>query len=428
MVKEKLYVNIVFIGYVDYGKSIIIGRLFFDIVNILENIIKKFEEMGEKGKFFKFVWVMDRFKEERECGIIIDVVYIKFEILYRYIIIIDVLGYRDFVKNMIIGVSQVDVVVFVVVVIDGVMLQIKEYVFFVRIFGINYIIVVINKMDMVNYDEKKFKQVVEQVKKFFQMFGYKDFLIILISVWEGDNVVKKSDKMFWYNGLIFFEVFDQIFELLKLVDKLFCILIQDVYLIKGVGIVLVGCVEIGVFCVGDVVIFELVSIIFYKLIQGEVKSIEMYYELFQEVYLGDNIGFNVCGVGKNDIKCGDVVGYIINLLIVVRLKDIFKVQIIVFNYLIVIIVGYILVFYVYIIQVVVRFEQFFVKFDLRIGNIVEENLQFIKIGDLVIVIFRLIKVMVIELVKEILQMGRFVICDMGQIVVVGMVIFIQKVD
>lgn len=382
--------------------------------------------MGEKGKSFKFAWVMDRLKEERERGITIDVAHTKFETPHRYITIIDAPGHRDFVKNMITGASQADAAVLVVAATDGVMPQTKEHAFLARTLGIGHLIVAINKMDMVNYDEKKFQQVAEQVKKLLMMLGYKDFPIIPISAWEGDNVVKKSDKMPWYKGPTLIEALDQIPEPPKPTDKPLRIPIQDVYSIKGVGTVPVGRVETGVLRVGDVVIFEPASTIFHKPIQGEVKSIEMHHEPLQEALPGDNIGFNVRGVGKNDIKRGDVAGHTNNPPTVVRPRDTFKAQIIVLNHPTAITVGYTPVLHAHTLQVAVRFEQILAKLDPRTGNIVEENPQFIKTGDSAIVILRPTKPMVIEPVKEIPQMGRFAIRDMGQTVAAGMVISVQK--
>ncbi|RLF76607.1 translation elongation factor EF-1 subunit alpha [Palaeococcus sp. (in: euryarchaeotes)] len=426
MAKEKPHVNIVFIGHVDHGKSTTVGRLLFETGNIQENIIKKYEEMGEKGKSFKFAWVMDRLKEERERGITIDVAHTKFETPHRYITIIDAPGHRDFVKNMITGASQADAAVLIVAVTDGVMPQTKEHAFLARTLGINHIIVGINKMDMINYDEKKFKDVATQVTKLLQMLGYKNFPVIPISAWEGDNVVKKSDKTPWYKGPTLMEALDQIPEPPKPTDKPLRIPIQDVYSIKGVGTVPVGRVETGVLKVGDVVIFEPASTIFHKAIQGEVKSIEMHHESMPEALPGDNIGFNVRGVGKNDIKRGDVAGHPDTAPTVVKPKDTFKAQIIVLNHPTAITIGYTPVLHAHTAQVAVRFEQLLAKLDPRTGNIVEENPQFIKTGDSAIVLLRPTKPLVIEPVKEIPQMGRFAIRDMGQTVAAGMVISIQK--
>jgi len=426
MAKEKPHVNIVFIGHVDHGKSTTIGRLLFDTANIPEQIIKKFEEMGEKGKSFKFAWVMDRLKEERERGITIDVAHTKFETPHRYITIIDAPGHRDFVKNMITGASQADAAVLIVAATDGVMPQTKEHAFLARTLGINHIIVGVNKMDAVKYDEKRFKEVATQVTKLLQMLGYKNFSVIPISAWEGDNVVKKSDNMSWYNGPTLIEALDKIPEPEKPTDKPLRIPIQDVYSIKGVGTVPVGRVETGVLKVGDVIIFEPASTIFHKAIQGEVKSIEMHHESMPEALPGDNIGFNVRGVGKNDIKRGDVAGHSTNPPTVIKPKDTFKAQIIVLNHPTAITIGYTPVLHAHTTQVAVRFEQLLAKLDPRTGNIVEENPQFIKTGDSAIVVLRPTKPMVIEPVKELPQLGRFAIRDMGQTVAAGMVISIQK--
>jgi len=428
MAKEKPHINIVFIGHVDHGKSTTVGRLLFDSQNIPENIIQKFEQMGEKGKSFKFAWVMDRLKEERERGITIDVAHTKFETPHRYITIIDAPGHRDFVKNMITGASQADAAVLVVAATDGIMPQTKEHAFLAKTLGINHMIVTVNKMDMVNYDQKKFEQVASQVKKLLQMLGYKNVQIIPTSAWNGDNIVHKSDKMPWYNGPTLFEALDQIPEPPKPTDKPLRIPIQDVYSIKGVGTVPVGRVETGILRVGDVVLFEPASTIFHKDIKGEVKSIEMHHEPMQEAYPGDNIGFNVRGVGKNDIKRGDVAGHPDNPPTVVRPKDTFKAQIIVLNHPTAITIGYTPVLHAHTLQVAVRFEQLLAKLDPRTGNIVEENPQFIKTGDSAIVVLRPTKPMVIEPVKEIPQMGRFAIRDMGQTVAAGMVISIQKAE
>ena len=428
MAKEKPHINIVFIGHVDHGKSTTVGRLLFDSQNIPENIIQKFEQMGEKGKSFKFAWVMDRLKEERERGITIDVAHTKFETPHRYITIIDAPGHRDFVKNMITGASQADAAVLVGAATDGIMPQTKEHAFLAKTLGINHMIVTVNKMDMVNYDQKKFEQVASQVKKLLQMLGYKNVQIIPTSAWNGDNIVHKSDKMPWYNGPTLFEALDQIPEPPKPTDKPLRIPIQDVYSIKGVGTVPVGRVETGILRVGDVVLFEPASTIFHKDIKGEVKSIEMHHEPMQEAYPGDNIGFNVRGVGKNDIKRGDVAGHPDNPPTVVRPKDTFKAQIIVLNHPTAITIGYTPVLHAHTLQVAVRFEQLLAKLDPRTGNIVEENPQFIKTGDSAIVVLRPTKPMVIEPVKEIPQMGRFAIRDMGQTVAAGMVISIQKAE
>ena len=170
MAKEKTHINLVFIGHVDHGKSTTVGRLLFDTGSIEEATLRKLkekaQELGKAG--FEFAFVMDNLKEERERGLTIDLAHKRFETSKYYFTIIDAPGHRDFVKNMITGASQADAGVLVVAANDGVMAQTKEHVFLARTMGVNQLIVAINKMDIVKYDEKRFNEVKADVEKLLQ--------------------------------------------------------------------------------------------------------------------------------------------------------------------------------------------------------------------------------------------------------------------
>ncbi len=174
MPKEKPHLNLVFIGHVDHGKSTTVGRLFYDLGLIdqrkLEELRKEAEEKGKAG--FEFAYVMDKLKEERERGITIDVAYRDFETPKYYFTIIDAPGHVDFIKNMITGAAQADAAVLVVAATEGVQPQTKEHAILAKTLGINQMIVAINKMDMVNYDQKKFEEVKAEVEKLLKGFGY----------------------------------------------------------------------------------------------------------------------------------------------------------------------------------------------------------------------------------------------------------------
>jgi len=309
----KPHINLITAGHVDSGKSTLVGRLLFDSGAIREEELRKLKELATelKKETFEFAFVMDRLKEERARGLTIDIMHRPFETQKYFFTVIDCPGHRDFVKNMITGASQADAAILVVSCKtgEGVQEQTKEHVWLMKVLGINQIIVAMNKMDTINYDEKRFNEVKEEVTKLLKGVGYKveNIPFVPVSAYVGDNVVKKSDKMAWYTGPTLVEALDQYITLPpKPIDKPLRIPIQDVYSITGVGTVPVGRVETGVLKVNDVLVFEPSGV------KGEVKSIEIHHQQIDKAEPGDNIGFNVRGVSKADIKRGDVAGHLDN--------------------------------------------------------------------------------------------------------------------
>ncbi len=420
MAKEKPHLNVVFIGHVDHGKSTTIGRLLYETGAIDARTIEKLkEEAKAKGKdTFEFAFVMDRLREERERGLTIDVAHRKFETKKYMITIIDAPGHRDFIKNMITGASQADAAVLVVAAPEGIMEQTREHAFLVKILGVNQIIVTINKMDATQppYSKERFEEVKKEIETLLKKVGYKQNqikAIIPTSAYKGDNVAKKSENMPWYNGPTLLEAFDLLEIPPKPVDKPLRIPIQDVYSIQGVGTVPVGRVETGVLKVGDKVVFEPPGV------SGEVKSIEMHHEPIDTAEPGDNIGFNVRGVSKKDIRRGDVAGHVDNPPTVAKE---FTAQIVVIYHPTAIGVGYTPVVHAHTAQVACRFEELLEKKDPRTGQTVEKNPQFLKTGDIAVVKLVPTKPLVIEKVQEIPPLGRFAIRDMGKTIAAGIVL------
>lgn len=418
----KAHLNLVFIGHVDHGKSTTVGRLLYEQGAIGEHVIKQYKVEAEKiGKAtFEFAWVMDRLKEERQRGLTIDISHTKMETGKYYFTIIDAPGHRDFVKNMITGASQADAAVLVVDVGQrddkgGLMPQTKEHVFLARTLGIGQLIVAINKMDTVNYDQKKFEEAKNILQKLFQMVGYKPEQITYIPLagLKGDNISKKSDKMGWHTGPTLVEGIDNFKVPEKPITLPMRLPIQDVYSITGIGTVPVGRVETGILKVGDKVIFEPAGV------SGEIKSIEMHHESIPQAEPGDNVGFNVRGVGKQDIKRGDVCGHTTKPPTVAKE---FTAQIVVLQHPSAITVGYTPVFHAHTAQVACKVTQLISKLDPRTGNILEKDPKFLKAGDAGVIKVEPTKPFVIEKVKEIPPMGRFAIRDMGSTVAAGMVV------
>ncbi len=414
---DKPHINLVFIGHVDHGKSTLVGRLLYDSGALPEQEYRKLEALAkEKGKgTFAFAYAMDNLKEERERGVTIDLSYKKFMGKKNEFTIIDAPGHKDFIKNMITGASQADAAVLVVAAKEGVQPQTKEHLFLSQVMGINQMIVAVNKMDEVNYDQKVFEDVKANMEKLMKSIGFKmdSVRFIPTSAWLGDNVVKKSDKLSWFNGKTLIEALDDFVAPEPPIDKPLRMPIQDVYNIKGVGTVPVGRVETGVLKPNDKII------IMPSGVQGEVKSIEMHHEQLSEAKPGDNIGINVRGLSKNDVSRGDVIGHPDNPPTVV---EEFTAQIVVLNHPTAIPIGYTPVFHLHTAQISCSITEIQKKMDPRTGEVKEENPKFLKTGDAAIVKIKPLKPIVAEKYKEFPQLGRFAIRDMGQTVAAGMII------
>ncbi len=413
---EKPHINMVFIGHVDHGKSTLVGRLLYELGEVSEQKMKNLKTEAEKiGKgSFEFAWVMDSLKEERERGVTIDIAHKKFETQKNYFTIIDAPGHKDFVKNMITGTSQADAAVLVVSTPDGVQPQTKEHAFLAKTLGVSQLVVAMNKMDAAGYDEAKFKKSQEEVSNLLKSIGYKvdEVPFIPVSAFEGDNIKEKSDKLSWYKGDTFLAELDKLTAPEKPVDKPLRLPVQDVFSITGVGTVPVGRVETGIMKPGQKIIFMPSNVV------GEVKTVEMHHEVIPQAEPGDNVGFNVRGVGKNDIRRGDVVGPVDNPPTV---AEEFTAQIVVLQHPSAIAVGYTPVFHVHTAQIACTFTELIKKIDPKTGSVKEEKPEFLKTGDVAVVKIKPTKPLVVEAAKDFPQLGRFAIRDMGQTVSAGMI-------
>lgn len=422
MATQKPHVNLVTIGHVDHGKSTLVGRLLFEHGEIPAHIIEEFKKQSEeKGKAtFEFAWVMDRYKEERERGVTIDLSHRKFETDKYYFTLIDAPGHRDFVKNMITGTSQADAAMLVVSSRDGegVMAQTREHAFLARTLGVQQLIVLVNKMDATQppFSQARYEAVKKEIEALLKSIGYKNIPIIPISGYKGDNIIKKSENLKWYSGPTLLEALDQLKPPEKATTKPLRLPIQDVYSITGIGTVPVGRIETGLLKVGDKVVFLPADK------QGEVKSIEMHHENMPQAEPGDNVGFNVRGIAKNDIKRGDVCGPASSPPTVAKA---FTAQVVVLNHPSVIANGYKPVFHIHTTQVACRFEEILRTLNPKDGTTLKDKPDFIKTGDIAIVKVVPDRPLVIEKVSDIPQLGRFAIRDMGQTVAAGQCIEIE---
>ncbi|NYZ78790.1 translation elongation factor EF-1 subunit alpha [Candidatus Micrarchaeota archaeon] len=419
---EKEHLNLVFIGHVDHGKSTSIGRILYDTGALSEQDLKRLKEEADKvGKpTFEFAFAMDQLKEERERGVTIDVAHREFQTPKYYFTIIDAPGHRDFVKNMITGASQADAATLVVSCKEGIQPQTKEHAFLAKVLGIQQMVVGINKMDSVGYDRVKFEDLKSQLTTLLKNIGYKTETVQFIpySAYEGENVAKKPTKMEWYKGPTLVEAFDKFTVPSKPLDKPLRLPVQDVFTITGHGTVPVGRVETGVMKPGDLITFMPSGA------KGEVKSIEMHHQPLTEAKPGDNVGFNVKGVDKKNLKRGEVAGPASNPPTVVQE---FTANIVVLEHPTAILKGYTPVFHIHTAQMACTITDILEKKDPKTGQTVQKNPDFIKTGDVAIVKVKPLRPLVVEKFSEFPQLGRFAIRDMGQTVAAGVVLEVTKV-
>jgi len=431
MGKEKVHVNLVVIGHVDAGKSTTTGHLIYKCGGIDKRVIEKFEkEAAEMGKSsFKYAWVLDKLKAERERGITIDIALWKFESPKFYFTIIDAPGHRDFIKNMITGTSQADVAILIVasgtgefeagIGKDG---QTREHALLAFTLGVKQMIVCVNKMDdsSVNYGEARYNEIKEEVSNYLKKVGYKPAKIpfIPISGWNGDNMIDRSPNMGWYKGPTLLEALDAINPPKRPTDKPLRLPLQDVYKIGGIGTVPVGRVETGVLKPGMLVTIAP------AMVTTEVKSVEMHHESMAEALPGDNVGFNVKNVSVKEIRRGYVAGD--------SKKDppagaaTFVAQVIVMNHPGQIQNGYCPVLDCHTAHVACKFAEITEKIDRRTGAVTEANPKFVQSGDGCYVTLEPSKPLVVESFTEYPPLGRFAVRDMRQTVAVGVVKSVDK--
>ena len=417
MASTKEHLNLIFIGHVDHGKSTTVGRVLYETGAMTDQQLRKLKEEAEKvGKAtFEFAFSMDTLKEERERGVTIELNHKEFETAKYYFTIIDAPGHKDFVKNMITGASQADAGVLVCSAKEGIQPQTKEHAFLAKVLGISQLIVGINKMDAVNWDHVKYDETKMALTTLLKNIGYKTDAIPFIpySGYTGDNINKKSTNMPWYSGPTLLDCFDKLVCPAKPTDKALRLPIQDAFTITGHGTVPVGRVETGILKPNQSVIFMPSGA------KGECKRIEMHHQELAQAVPGDNVGFNVKGVDKKDIKRGEVVGPVDNPPTVAAE---FTAQIVVLEHPTAIGKGYTPVFHIHTAQIACTITELIEKKDPKTGLTMQKNPDFLKTGDVAIIRVKPLKAVVVEKFSAFPPLGRFAIRDMGQTVAAGVVL------
>jgi len=447
MPAEKIHINIVVIGHVDSGKSTTTGHLIYKCGGIDKRTIEKFEkEAQEMGKgSFKYAWVLDKLKAERERGITIDIALWKFETSKYYVTIIDAPGHRDFIKNMITGTSQADCAVLIVAAGVGEFEagiskngQTREHALLAYTLGVKQLIVAVNKMDSTEppYSEARFSEIQKEVTTYIKKIGYNPETVafVPISGWHGDNMVEPTTNMAWYKGWskkeggkkdqkeitgkTLLNALDSITPPTRPTDKPLRLPLQDVYKIGGIGTVPVGRVETGEIKPGMVVMFAPVNV------TTEVKSVEMHHTSMDKAGPGDNVGFNVKNVSVKEVRRGNVCSDSKND--PAKETDEFKAQVIILNHPGEIRKGYSPVVDCHTAHIACKFDTLLEKIDRRSGKKLEDNPEKVKSGDSALVEMKPSKPMCVEAFSDYAPLGRFAVRDMRQTVAVGVIKSVKK--
>jgi len=343
MAEGKQHVSIVICGHVDAGKSTTTGRLIFELGGIPEReMVKLREEADRLGKgSFAFAFYMDRQKEERERGVTISCTTKEFFTATKHYTVIDAPGHRNFIKNMITGASQADVALLMVPA-DGnfttaiargnakageVQGQTRQHALLINLLGVKQLIVGINKMDadLAGYKEARYNEIKEEMDRMLLRVGWTKAFVtdsvpfLPISGWKGDNLISKSTNMPWWNGCDIKQGKAVIHAdtLLDVLEKFVTIPVRPsssvartpisgIYKIKGIGDVLTGRVEQGTVRPGEEVIFLPTHTVSTPC-DGKIFTVEMHHKSVPQAVSGDNCGFNIKGLKKENMpRVGDV--------------------------------------------------------------------------------------------------------------------------
>jgi bifunctional enzyme CysN/CysC len=248
--------KIVMVGHVDHGKSTLVGRLLHDTGSLPDGRYEAIKAMSERrGMPFEWAFLMDALQAERDQGITIDTTQIWFKTEKRDYVLIDAPGHKEFLKNMITGAAASDAAVLLIDAHEGIQEQSRRHGYLLHLLGVQQVAVAVNKMDMVDYSEERFREIEKGYMAYLASIGVKPTFMVPVSAREGDNIVERSDNMPWYDGPTIVGALDEFQSVTKPVELPLRFPIQDVYKFDERRII-AGRIEAGSLQVGDELLFS----------------------------------------------------------------------------------------------------------------------------------------------------------------------------
>jgi bifunctional enzyme CysN/CysC len=284
--------NIVIVGHVDHGKSTVIGRLLADTHSLPEGKLEQVRAQCElNSKPFEYAFLLDALKDEQAQGITIDAARVFFKTSQRPYLILDAPGHIEFLKNMITGAARAEAALLVIDAAEGVQENSRRHGYMVSMLGIRQLAVVVNKMDLVDWDQGVFDRITREYGAFLDQVGIRPAAFIPVSGRSGDNIADRSPNLAWYTGPTVLDALDDFASEPAPVHQPFRMPVQDVYKFTKQGDdrrIVTGTIDAGALKIGDPVIF------YPSGKKSRVKSIEAFNRPTQaRAEAGQAVGFTL---------------------------------------------------------------------------------------------------------------------------------------
>ncbi|CAO3640610.1 unnamed protein product [Cunninghamella blakesleeana] len=427
---EKPKLNLVVIGHVDAGKSTLMGHLLYDLGNVNERTMRKYEKESQnigKGSF-AYAWVLDETGEERERGITIDVAMNYFETPNRQFTLLDAPGHRDFIPNMISGTSQADAAILVVDAATGGFEsgfdangQTKEHALLARSLGVKQLVIAVNKLDVMQWDQSRFDEIAAKLSAFLLQAGYKknDLTYVPVSGLTGENLVKPSQSKQltqWYHGPSLLEAIDSLQPPTRLVNKPFRMSVTDFFkggIGSGRDVSVGGSIDSGHVQIGEQVMVVPGNEI------GIIKAIQVNEESTTWGAAGDSVLMSISGLDILNLSTGCV---LCNPLEPVPVTTTFTAQIVVFDIKVPITSGFPIILHHQSLNEPASIIKLISTLDKSTGEVIKRNPRHLSKGATAKVKIQLShRPIPLETFKDNKQLGRIMLRKGGETVAAGVV-------